>query len=256
MIVIDDFVMLGTTVPEPRSDGRVFVCSAGVSGQLRTLLRVYPLARSQIPRRWHTYTVRLERPPLGHDSRWESWQVAGNRSQTKHHDINQVFVEQCSQPVSRDHRFGLLDKLRMDSIQESNKRRLSLAIVRPLQAPEVTWEHRPDDPLSPQLALFDDVPPEVLGSARFEWIPRLRFRDGGGEHHLMIRDWGCFELMRKQGYEYARENLPNALHIGSDSALLVGNLNNQRSAWLVISILNGVVGAPSLFDDDAPPDRP
>ena len=30
--------MLGTTVPEPNSDGRVFVCSAGVSAEYRKLV--------------------------------------------------------------------------------------------------------------------------------------------------------------------------------------------------------------------------
>ncbi len=35
MMILDDFVMLGTTVPEPNSDGRVFVCSAGYSATSR-----------------------------------------------------------------------------------------------------------------------------------------------------------------------------------------------------------------------------
>lgn len=33
-MILDDFVMLGTTVPEPNSDGRVFVCSAGVTSRV------------------------------------------------------------------------------------------------------------------------------------------------------------------------------------------------------------------------------
>jgi hypothetical protein len=51
-VILDDFVMLGTTVPEPNSSGRVFVCSAGVSDEDRRLIRIYPLARRGAPKRW------------------------------------------------------------------------------------------------------------------------------------------------------------------------------------------------------------
>ncbi len=63
MMILDDFVMLGKTVPEPNSDGRVFVCSAGVSPTLRQLVRVYPLARGGAPARWSVNAVKLERNP-------------------------------------------------------------------------------------------------------------------------------------------------------------------------------------------------
>jgi len=55
--------MLGTTVPEPTSDGRVFICSAGVSAELRSLMRIYPLARRRTPPRWSVNCVCLERNP-------------------------------------------------------------------------------------------------------------------------------------------------------------------------------------------------
>jgi hypothetical protein len=255
VITIDDFVMLGTTVPEPRTDGRVFVCSAGVSTQLGALLRVYPLARSDIPHRWHTYEVSLQRPSAGHDSRHESWQPAADRSPSAHGTINSAFAERGATEVRREARSQLVDRFVVPSIEDANSRRLSLAIIRPIGAPEIMWEHRPDDPESPQLALFDDGPQIPEGSKRFEWVPRLRFADGRGEHRLMIRDWGSFELMRKRGYEYAQSNLANALHLDDDSVLLVGNLNNQRNAWLVISVLNGVVGQRTLFESEPPPDR-
>ena len=72
-MTLDDFVMLGTTVPEPNSDGRIFVCSAGVSAEYRSLVRLYPLARKNVPRRWGIYRVPVERNPK--DSRPESFQV-------------------------------------------------------------------------------------------------------------------------------------------------------------------------------------
>lgn len=252
MIVIDDFVMLGTTVPEPRSDGRIFVCSAGVSEQLGQLLRIYPLARHNIPHRWQTYEVSLQRPDQGHDSRFESWQVAGDRGPGAHADINDRFADK-NRAVPREARLQLLDRFQVASIREANARRCSLAIIRPKPGMDVEWEHKPGHPESPQLGLFGDQEVFPKDAPRFEWIPRLQFEDSDTTNRLMIRDWGCFELMRKNGAEYARANLRQALRLEDDSVLLVGNLNNQRNAWLVISVLNGVIGQQSLFGLDLAP---
>lgn len=65
----------------------------------------------------------------------------------------------------------------------------------------------------------------------------------------MLRDWGCFEFMRKQGDD-RRYELHSALGLHNNSPLLVGNMNNQRTAWLVISVLSGL-GIPNgdLFND-------
>jgi hypothetical protein len=256
MIELDDFVMLGTTVPEPNSDGRVFVCSAGVTRQLRQLIRIYPLARRGVPTRWHRYRVKLERPAPNHDSRYESWKLAGDRSPEHHDDINQTF-EECGSKVRPDKRAELLQLHQVESIALANERRMSLAVIRPRRI-EVAWEHRPNEPEALPLQLFE---PEArkAETARFEWIPRLVFKDTVGEHRLMLRDWGTFELLRKRGDDYAKENLAGALHLGPDSALLVGNINNQRTAWLVVSVLNAPTGPDQLFQDeqlDPPPIQP
>lgn len=238
--------MLGTTVPEPNSDGRVFVCSAGYSAELRQLVRIYPLARRNAPRRWSINRVRLERN--SRDSRAESWQVAGDRSPSHHDHINEAF-----EPVgtmSRLDRAGLLDRVTVESIAEANERRLSLAVIHPLDVPSLFFENNPDSPDSPELRLFSVGEPPTQGAKRFAFIPRLGFSDASGDHALMLRDWGCFEFMRKHGDE-RRDELPAALHIGSDSSLLLGNLSNQRTAWLVISVLNGLRSPQqSLFESD------
>jgi hypothetical protein len=63
----------------------------------------------------------------------------------------------------------------------------------------------------------------------------------------MLRDWGRFELQRKRGPDYFREHLATALNVSLTSSLLVGSMNNQQNAWLVISVLNGVRQNPRLF---------
>ena len=242
MITLDDFVMLGKTVPEPNSDGRVFVCSAGVSATMRGLIRVYPLARYGAPKRWSVNTVALERNPK--DSRPESFRLAGDRAAGAHDDINATI--QTGDDYPKQGRAELLKPYQVDSIKEANARRLSLAVLHP-DALELTFDYNPDSPDSPQLALFDLEPRPTQGAKRFAYIPRLRFSDSLGDHHLMLRDWGCYEFMRKNG-DHRRGDLATGLHLDGAS-LLIGNFNQHRTSWLVISVLRGLRPEPSLFDD-------
>jgi hypothetical protein len=244
MLLIDDFVMLGKTVPEPtRRDGRVFVCSAGVSDTLRSLVRVYPLARRNAPPRWSTSTVKLIRNP--EDNRAESFKLEGDRRPGAHDRINNSFDVNGAVPPGA--RADLLKRYVVGSIKEANAKRLSLAVLQ-ADAAEVTFEHNPDSPDSPELTLFDLAPRPTEGAKRFAYIPRLRFRDEDGGHHLMLRDWGCFEYMRKHG-DVRRFDIPDALHLTPDSSFLVGNFNQHRTSWLVISVLNGLRGERSLLDE-------
>jgi hypothetical protein len=240
-VILDDFVMLGTTVPEPNSDGRVFVCSAGYSAEMRGLIRIYPLARRNIPRRWQVYRVPVELNPR--DSRPESYRVAGDRTPDGHERINQQFTEVGG--TSRALRSALLRKTFIGSIKEANERRLSLALIAPSQM-RLHFDLNPTSPDSPQLALFDGPEAPSAGAARFPYIPRIEFRDDLGWHNLMLRDWGCYELMRK--HPERREDMAAFLHLTPSSCLLVGNLNQHRTSWLVISVLNGLREAEGLFD--------
>jgi hypothetical protein len=253
VIAIDDFVMLGKTVPEPSSTGRIFVCSAGYSPQLRQLLRIYPLARHAAPGRWTVSTVQLERNPKDH--RQESWQLHGDRTPDAHERINiEAFRTGSKRPESR--RAVDLAAFTVESIACANERRLSLAIVHPV-AMQMEFEHNPDSPDSPQEALFDVAPRPTAGAKRFPYIPRLWFRDAVGEHRLMLRDWGVYELMRKHNNltemseGHRRRFVSDALHLDPSCALLVGNMNNQRTAWLVISVLRGLRAERGLFDLEA-----
>jgi hypothetical protein len=235
-VIVEDFVMLGTTVPEPMSDGRVSVCSAGWSPELGQLMRIYPLARRQVPSRWSSYRVRLERNPS--DNRRESWAIAADRSVGAHPDINLAFESVRQVPVSE--RFGMLDSVTVGSIAEANERRLSLCVVHPSEMPHLTFDHNPDSPDAPQLRLFDVPGQPPSGSKRFPFTPRLEFADAEGFHRLQLRDWGSFEFLRKLGDYERRDELWGALHVKPNSSLLVGNMSHRRNNWLVISVLNGI----------------
>jgi hypothetical protein len=233
-MILEDFVMLGKTIPEPNSDGRIFVCSAGCSAELRSLVRLYPLSRWQAPRRWTVNRVPVERKPT--DSRRESFCLKGNRSPETHARINGLFEGVGS--IARPQRAECLRPYMVKSIREANERRMSLAIVAPLGVPVLHFDEAANAPDSPQRALFaaDDNERQKLGAKRFAYQPRLRFCDEAGRHDLQLRDWGCYEFMRKYG-DNRRHELFAAAHLDKNPVLLVGNMNNQRTAWLVISVL-------------------
>lgn len=172
MLTVHDFVMLGKTVPEPtRRDGRVFVCSAGVSPTLRSLVRIYPLARRNTPPRWSVSTVKLIRN--ADDSRAESFKLDGDRRPGAHERINNSFqVGEMYPPAARA---DLLARYVVGSIAEANdkSRRLSLAIIHPDQL-ELTFEHNPDSPDSPELTLFDLEPRPTEGAMPAVWYPEIR----------------------------------------------------------------------------------
>lgn len=234
-MIVEDFVMLGATVPEPSSKYGLSVCSAGWSSELRQLIRIYPLARGGAPRRWSINTVRLERNK--HDSRSESWCIAGDRSPDKHPSINDSFSK--VDEVKAHRRVDLLKPAVASSIAEADGRRASLAIIHPLSTPKLTFDHNPDSPDSPEIRLFDTSADTLEGSKRFPFTPRLEFQDAHGTHRLQLRDWGAFEFLRKYGDE-RRFDLAKALHLSERSSLLVGNHNHHRNAWLVIAVLNGL----------------
>lgn len=259
-MILDDFVMLGTTVPEPNSDGRVFVCSAGLSPEYGKLVRVYPLARRNIPKRWGVYRVPLERNR--NDNRDESFKIANGRGREAHEYINNQF-EMVRKQVPHRERVAMLAPYAVGSIKEANARskaaktpreRFSLAVIHP-DAIELDFDHNTDSPESPQMKLFDREGDPPSGAKRFSLIPRLHFRDELGWNHQMLRDWGSFELQRKHGPDYTRRNLASALHLDEQSSLLVGNQNQHRNSWLVIAVLNGIRETPTLFDSLAS-DRP
>lgn len=242
-MIIEDFTMLGTTVPEPiKSDGRVSVCSAGFSAELG-LIRIYPLARSGVPNRWNTYRVPLEKNPK--DNRKESWKLKADRQGAAFEHINQVFAQVGQMKPS--YRADALRGCIVGSIAQANAKKMSLAILHP-QICDIDYDFNPESPDSPELKLFEvGDAPKQQGSKRFPYIPRLHFNDEDGHHHLQVRDWGCYEFMRK--YPYRHRELPKALRLTEYSSLLVGNFNQHRNSWLIISVLNGLREAnPALFE--------
>ena len=226
---VDDFILLGTTVPEPsRTDNRVFVCSAGYSPELRRMLRIYPLSRKNPPKRWNKYSIELEVNKK--DQRFESYKIAGDRGEVVHEDINSRF--QLVGRATKDDEQYLADKFTINSIKQANEERLSLGIIYPKYSPVLVFDENQEAEDHPQARLFDDRLPQD-GARRFPFAPKLRFDIDDGAHCLSVRDWGCYEYMRKNPYSH--EKL--ALNLDKNPPLLIGNMNSRRNSWLIISVL-------------------
>lgn len=233
-MIADQFVMLGKTVPETNADGRLFVCTAGYDLELKMPLRVYPMAMADCPKRFSISRIPLERNTK--DSRPESWKIRGDRSLEHHWQINSVITE-VARKINESQQRDILRALAVPSLAEANQRRLSLCVIYPTRVPRLTFAKAEPKVLEPTPDMFGSRS-ELPVADRFQYHPRLVFEDEGGEHDLMLRDWGCYELMRKRGRK-ANAEMSDALNLATAPPLLCGNLNQFRNSWLVISVFSG-----------------
>lgn len=227
--------MLGNTVPEPTSERITqYVCSAGLElddeYRPKGLVRLYPLGLRNVPPRWsisHVDVVRHER-----DNRQETWRPIS------------AFGSIGNLP--RSERANALDPFLVSSINEANERRLSLAMIKLNYKPQLFLEDTLLDD-EPSYNLFDDDGQALKARERFPHIPRLRFETASSwsKHELQIRDWGTWELMRKNhekiaslSHEERVRYVDNPLHIRAGTYLFVGNFANHRISWMIISVLN------------------
>lgn len=234
--------MLGTSVPEPNKQrDRIFVCSAGLDADAEQLVRIYPLGVRNPPKRWHVYSVPVDRNP--HDSRPESWQLSGDRSVENHPNINSLFTPQ-GEWTDRVEQRKVLSQFLVTSIAEANNRKLSLAILQP-NILDFRLQRNPSEEDTFTFDIFNGHPDPAR--ERFPYIPRMRIAapTKQGYNDLQIREWGVFELIRKN-YHDKLQHMTNedqmsyvlgGLHLTKPRSLLIGNMNNQRTVWLVISVL-------------------
>ena len=213
-MILEDFVMLGKTAPETDRHGRVTVCSAGWSPELRQLVRVYPLAVDKAPPDFSVSRVRLERNSK--DTRHESWAIAGDRGLEVHGNINTRFEVS---KILNDRASVLKSLPRVSSISEANSKRLSLAVVEPENGAKLKLEVNKG---------YKDFRGKVSSKA-YKYIPRMMFHLGGGNHKLKILNQEVFKSLstsNKTDFKYQSPKNP---------LLLIGNMFAYRNNWLVIS---------------------
>lgn len=249
---VDDFVVLGRTVPEESRKYGQRVCMAGYSAGCNQFIRVYPLLvpvgadwNANRFRARHRYAVSLRRNPG--DNRPESWRVADEHSPT-------ATPWDAAEEVRKEQVVEWLLKRTTDSIASLNNCRLSLGVLR-LDAGEwdglmVPRSEAAADRMTP--GLFDALEGQDIDPAAITHAPYIRFRDRCGDHTLQVREWGAYRLLSDPTYARNPSALWRAPGYRQDKSLLVvvGNMCNYRNNWLVIKTFElecRAVGGPSLL---------
>lgn len=217
-MILEDFVMLGKTAPEMDRQGRMTVCSAGWSPELRQLIRIYPLAVENTPPDFSVSRIRLERNHK--DTRKESWKIAGDRSADVHSGINAKFE---ILRLLNDWE-GLVEQIpTVSSIREANLNRLSLAVVQPEQKPVFYLDRNGESK-------------KTGGSKSFKYTPRLKFTLDGSTHKI--------KYLNQEVYEHITPTCKTDFwkisgRFKNNPKLLVGNMFAYRNNWLAIAGLGG-----------------
>lgn len=238
-MIIDDFVCLGRTVPEESTTYGHRVCMAGYSESMRALLRVYPLPVQNPLRQRHVASLSVERNPK--DCRPESWKLR---------EAGKSILEAGGEEVPMGTVRKWLRDMRADSIKALNEARRSLGVLEVDGEAQPYFQGRSDvrDPAQLELFRFADADPRHFGAKALDIAPRLQFHDKAGHpHDLQVREWGAYEWVRKHRADAAQLWRNYRIDDGRPTLLLVGNMNNQRTAWLIINIFKDEQAELPLF---------
>jgi hypothetical protein len=250
---VEDFVVLGRTVPEESKKFGTRICMAGYSPGINQFLRVYPLmvpvgenADTNGFRARHVYSLNLRRNDL--DNRPESWRLLDENNPTA--TAWNKAAEAKKSTVTR-----WLGSREVQSIEALNECRVSLGVLR-LKAADWAGEMVPrsDDAMTEaEKTLFDDLADERdIDANRIKHIPYIKFTDRRGAHRLQVREWGAYRLLVKPQYAEKPEALWGAAgyRIGHDLLVVVGNMCNYRTNWLIIKTFEvaSADDGPGLFD--------
>jgi hypothetical protein len=233
-LVIEDFVMVGNTVPQRDSLQRVTVCCAGYSKMLNQLVRIYPAATANLPKRWSVSRVPLVRNSK--DTREESWKIDADRRPEVHDQINNAFQDRGKvDPTELDKRFRIRTS---NSIAELNAAKRSLGLISVAGGTStIDWGTGTAEAIDGQQEL-PFMPSGPKGKEYTGAVPYISFAAGGVEHRLQLRARDAGVYMQTAA---DRSGLYSSLHLDKDRTFLVGNLSgNRRNVWLVIAVFRGI----------------
>lgn len=246
---LDDFIVLGRTVPEDSKKYGQRVCMAGYSPTLGSLARIYPLTIDNPLRARHKAVLDVQRN--ANDSRAESFQLT---------DASDGIYGVSSAPQwSTQEVCALATRQASPSLAALNSQRRSLGFLAITGTPTLCFKQRAHLSEPGQLSLFDEFASDLhmsrfLTGTDYPAIPYVQFHDGSAWHTLQLREWGCFEYLRK--HEFRGAGLHKALgltHQQDEWYALVGNMSHRRNVWLVIQLFHAARTLQrSLFDQEPP----
>lgn len=223
----DNFAILGRTVPEISKKYGYTTCMAGYSIELRQFLRIFPLKVDASIKCRDIININLERN--NKDNRHESWALKTR---------NEKSIVKTNRSIDKSQLYNILNNNISSSVKELNNRRASLGIIKPNWF-EMKMKFRKDISDPRQLLLFDDFINIAFKTGKdYYKIPYILIDSENNEQKcLQLREWGCFELIRKNP-SVTIELLKKALNIKDkwEVFFFIGNMNNIRNRWIIIKV--------------------
>lgn len=228
---IDDLIVLGRAAPEPISDGRETVCLGGYS-RTEGWVRLYPTQRKMSElSRWNVVSVPVESDD-SHDNRDESYKIAGSKK-----DWNKLHekVEKVGE-LNKSQQIELSVELATDCSAELKKKKQSLGLVDPKNIIDTYLKPTEGDTIQANLQ-------GGLRKGKNEYDNKLyiKYRCEGciqkGPHDQHTIEWGVYRYWDKND---TPKEVISALDLDDKSVknfFFVGNLNNRRTAYIIISVL-------------------
>lgn len=245
--MIIDYTLVIQTVPElSKKNECVYTCTVGYSQQLGWI-RVYPMPYTAGLKRWDTYKLKVEKN--NQDSRAESWKLCGysKHDQWKNWHDDVQFLRRIKES-EKQYLKNLMIKQCSPAISVLNNKRLSIGFIK-TPSVKARWDVNETYYNPNQLSLFEDVQEQTVSSytkKSQQFYSRIHFRDEDGSHDLLLNNWQYYEYQRKFGHNTeAFRNINN----GSEQLLILGNLFQYRSTWIVLEAFNAPKkNQPLLFD--------
>lgn len=227
---IRDLIVLGRAAPEPIRDGRHTVCLGGYS-RSHGYIRLYPTQMwMDNCRRWNVVSVPVEKPTQ--DNRDESYKIAGSKEDwgDLHKKIKHV------DELSKEEQIRLVDELANDCTIRLNENRVSLGLVEPAEIMDVYIDENANNTVQMDLEMNErkgktDYPQDLYIKYRCRNCSAKSF------HRQHTIEWGVYRYWDKNNDV---EGVIDALGFSNDNMnhyFFVGNLNNEREAYIIISVL-------------------
>ena len=230
MLTISEMIVLGSAVPEQTKNNGKTVCVAGWAEDLG-FVRIYPCRADYGISRWDRLRdIKVRRNPK--DSRLESYKLWDEKSFRIDGGIK-----------SASEKIELLESIKQDCVHIVRDGMLSLGLVRVDGHIECNISDNPSFSKQETIAKHNQEYNWLLTKQDFSVQPKLTFSCGGkclakNLHNMTVVDWGGFEWIRKS--PGAAINLRDNWKITNpeyDVYLLVGNLFQHRTSFIVISVI-------------------
>lgn len=225
-------LILGKGAPNKCSDGKITMCAIALTED-QGLIRIYPLNVSTQAKVWDYIEADVDRTPK--DSRLES-----RRIEDRDWRAQDVQVVGCIREPDQKRDIlnaCVLNSGSVDPITYQNQQTRSIALVKPV-AGSISGVLKPNLNARRQIQTYADYQDWVLCQDQFPYCASLHWDSVQGSHHeqKIVAQEVFVGLMKNSGNpEQIWANM--RIHDGDyDVWLLLGNLRNIRTAWVVVHV--------------------